>query len=357
MKSFSWRESKVASKLNLVLAVLLAGFFAAGSVDAHHSRAAFNLDEKIAVEGEVSEVGWTNPHYYLSVTSTETGVPNQWTFEGHSIPGLVRNGWSKDSIRVGTRVRVVASPNRDPQIRFGLLDHVTRTDGKTFFSFKPTQDLAQRPRPPLQPSLDFSGTWRVERSLRANLVGGFKPPDWPLTEAARREVQAYDPRQDPSLHCQPRGIPRMLDWPYAQRWEVDDDGIYVTIEHSTDRRWFRTAKDADPAKVKAWSLHDVGSTVIERHTQDELVLSSSGFEPKFWGNARGISSGVGKNVREHYALIDGGYRLKLTFTVEDPEFLAGPVSKTLYFTKLHDFDFAEEPPCDLHTAQRHLEFE
>ena len=102
---------------------------------AHHSRSAFNLDETVVVEGTVTEVGWTNPHYYLAVRSDSSGQSELWTFEGHSIPGLVRNGWRKDTLEVGSRVSVVANPNRAPSVKFGLINHVTRRDGKTFHSF------------------------------------------------------------------------------------------------------------------------------------------------------------------------------------------------------------------------------
>ena len=129
------------------LGILLVA--AAGPATAHHSRAAFDLEALIEVEGTVTEVAWTNPHFYLGL---EDHAGTAWTFEGHSVPGLVRNGWRKDTLTVGAPVQVVANPNQNENTAFALLSSVTRADGKTFYSFKPTDEVASRARAPMTPS-------------------------------------------------------------------------------------------------------------------------------------------------------------------------------------------------------------
>lgn len=321
---------------------------------AHHSRSAFNLDETVSVDGVVTEVGWTNPHYYLALREESTGQSLKWTFEGHSIPGLVRNGWSKDTLTVGSRVAVVANPNQDPEVLFGLLNHVTRRDGKTFYSFRPTDEILSQARPPLEPSTDFTGTWRLIRSLRSNLVGGFEPPsDWPLTASAQGALADFDINDDPSLNCEPRGVPRMLSWPYSQKWLADGDDVYVTIEHAIETRRFHADQNARLPE----SIHDLGQSRIISRSDGELVVETSGFTPKFWGLTRGVSSGADKVVTERYRLVEDGYRMELTVTMEDPLAITEPVTDTIHYAKVADFDFAEEPPCDVRSARRHLEFE
>lgn len=168
---------------------------------AHHSRLAFDLDARITVEGHVTEVGWTNPHFYLGVREQTDAGEVDWVFEGHSIPGLIRNGWSKTSLRVSDRVRVVANPNRADEVQFALLEHVTNADGNTFYSFR-RPDNAKPAQPPLQPATDLSGTWILIRSLRANLIGVVEPPkDWPLQPIGQADVEKFDLRDDPALRC------------------------------------------------------------------------------------------------------------------------------------------------------------
>jgi hypothetical protein len=321
-----------------------------GMLSAHHSRSAFDLDATVVVEGMVTEVGWTNPHYYLSVIARSDGA--EWVFEGHSIPGLVRNGWTRTTLIVGTQVRISAKPNRKTAIRFALLDHVTRTDGKTFYSFRPTDEQRAKQSPPLLPSTDLSGTWRLIRSLRANLVGGFKPPlDWPLTDTARREAEAFDIHDDPATRCEPIGIPRKLGYPYAQKWTIDDEGIAIVFEHSTDTRMFLNIGSQGVAK------HGLGVSVIGEQSAGHLIVITQGFLTKDWGLARGIGSSSSKHILETYELAEDGYRLDLTYVVEDPEYLTEPVTEHHSYAKVHDYEFAEEPPCDIATATRHWEFE
>lgn len=324
------------------------------SAHGHHSRSAFNLDETVEVSGVVTEVGWTNPHYYLAVRDESNGEPVSWTFEGHSIPGLVRNGWRRTTLRVGSRVSVTANPNAQPGVLFGLLNHVTRQDGKTFYSFRPTDDMLAEPETELLPSQDFTGTWRLIRSLRSNLIGGFEPPaSWPLTERARAEVARFDLRNDPSLNCEPRGLPRMLSWPYSQHWRLEGNDMIISLEHAPEVRHLY----ADPDTELPESADDLGQSRIVSRSPGELVVETRGFSPKLWGLTRGVSSGKDKVVTEQYRLIEEGFRLELTVTMVDPMALTAPVTEVLSYAKVRDFEFAEEPPCDVRTARRHLDFE
>lgn len=320
------------------------------AAQAHHSRAAFDLQAQIALQGEVTEVGWTNPHFYMQLQLDDGQV---WTFEGHSIPGLVRNGWRRNTLEVGATVRLVANPHRDGRTRFALLNHVTREDGATFHSFKPTEEVSRRLRQPIAASKDFTGSWQIERSLRQNLVGGFgAPSDWPLTETARSQAASFDIKDDPSLRCEPRGLPRMLEWPYISRWRNVDDGIDVVIEHSTDRRLL--FNDAGAARAV---MPDMGISRITHRDAEKLMIESQGFPAKFWGITRGIDSSDAKRLVETYTLAPDGLSKHLTLEIHDPASLTEPVVQVYKYRKTHDFVFGEEPPCDLTTAQRHLQFE
>ena len=168
--------------------VLILSLFLISSASAHHSRAVFNLDTNVEIEGTLVELAWRNPHAYVIVESIdEQGNPVEWTFEGHSIAGLVRNGWNRNSFQVGERVVVDARPNRDPQRLFGLLNYVTKANGDTLYAFSRPPEDTPPPRRPITPSTDFSGTWRPVLDLRQTLVGGFEPPSgWPYPKRAGR---------------------------------------------------------------------------------------------------------------------------------------------------------------------------
>ncbi|MEM7101160.1 MAG: DUF6152 family protein [Pseudomonadota bacterium] len=319
---------------------------------AHHSRAAFSLDQEVTLNGVVSEVSWTNPHYYLSLLVPGPQGPKIWTLEGHSIPGLVRYGWSKDTVQVGQQVTVVAHPNVAAHTPFGLLDHIILPDGEVFYSFRPRPSQMKTQATAVSPSSDFSGTWRLIRSLRSNLVGGFAAPThWPLLPHVQAGLADYSMHDDPSLNCEPRGIPRMLHWPYAQRWTWDGDVLIVEREHSTEGRRI----PPEFVQTAAANPTGIGQYAIDR--DGTLRIRVNGFTQTRWGSTRGVDSGPDKAVIERYRLEDEGMRLSLSYEIFDPDYMSGPYRETVNYAKVFDFDFAEEPGCDVYTARRHLEFE
>ena len=145
----------------------------------------------------------------------------------------------------------------------------------------------------------------------------------------------------------------MLNWPYSQKWQSQGENLFITIEHAVETRTlFGSATDLLPPET-----YNLGQSRIMSRSDKELLVESRGFAAKRWGLTRGLSSGPEKIVTERYELVEDGYRLKLEVTIEDPLAITEPVTDTIYYAKVHDFEFAEEPPCDVASARRHLEFE
>lgn len=89
---------------------------AAVPVVAHHSFAAeFDATKPVKVQGVVTKVEWQNPHtfFYLDVTDDTTKKVTNWAFEMGSPNGLMRNGWTRNSMKVGDVVSVEGSLARD----------------------------------------------------------------------------------------------------------------------------------------------------------------------------------------------------------------------------------------------------
>ncbi len=75
---------------------------------AHHSIVAeFDPNQPITFKGAVKKIEWTNPHIYTSVETTGAdGKSVVYRVEGGPPNALFRQGWRKDSLKVGDVVTV-----------------------------------------------------------------------------------------------------------------------------------------------------------------------------------------------------------------------------------------------------------
>jgi Family of unknown function (DUF6152) len=105
--------------MRMLLSFAAAGLvllLAAVPVVAHHSFAAeFDATKPVKVQGVVTKVEWQNPHtfFYIDVTDDATKKVTNWAFEMGSPNGLMRNGWTRNSMKVGDVVSVEGSLARD----------------------------------------------------------------------------------------------------------------------------------------------------------------------------------------------------------------------------------------------------
>src|ERR1041384_8338966 len=96
-----------------------AGIFlslAAAPAIAHHSFSAeFDAGKPFKLTGAVTKVEWQNPHtiFYLDITDERTKKVTNWSFEMGSPNGLMRNGWTRNTLKIGDVVTVEGSLARD----------------------------------------------------------------------------------------------------------------------------------------------------------------------------------------------------------------------------------------------------
>ena len=92
-------------------AIVLAAFslvLSAWPASAHHSFAAeYDSNKQVTVKGVVNKVAWVNPHAYVYIdVKDENGKVTTWAFESLSPNALARQGWTRNSLKVGEEVTV-----------------------------------------------------------------------------------------------------------------------------------------------------------------------------------------------------------------------------------------------------------
>jgi hypothetical protein len=120
------------------LAAVLMGIAvlgAATSAAAHHSFAAeFDANAPVELTGTVTKVEWANPHtfFFIDVKNAE-GEYENWGFELGSPNGLMRRGWTRNTLKLGDSVTVAGSRAKDGSFK-GNARTVVLSTGRRLFA-------------------------------------------------------------------------------------------------------------------------------------------------------------------------------------------------------------------------------
>src|SRR5687767_14526193 len=133
MASFGYKEKRM--RVGLLAVVVGAGLLlAAVPTAAHHAFSAeFDANRPVALEGAVTKVDWVNPHAWLYIDVVESdGTKANWAIELAAPNGLIRRGFNRDSVPIGTKVIVKGFQAKDGGKRANG-SGVTFPDGRRVF--------------------------------------------------------------------------------------------------------------------------------------------------------------------------------------------------------------------------------
>jgi len=335
-------KTTTVSGVNFVLCLLLAGTAAA-----HHSPAAFDRTKEVRIEGTVTKFAFNNPHTYLTVeVIASDGTRRLQEIEAGPISTIQPLGLTRDSLRIGERVVVRASPGRRGSGHTVLGLDVTRADGKVF----PLNISSASVRPPTTAvATSLAGTWRPTLKgfeALAQAIGS----SWPLTEEGRQGLaETRRANFTTQSECIPAGAPMLMVYPVATTVEVTDSTVVFDIDWLGAKRVVQLdAARHPPGLQPTLQGHSIG-----RWEGGTLVVDTAGFAPHAEGIGFGMPSSEGKRLVERFTLADDRRHLRYEVTVEDPRYLTQPVSFNAQWEYSPDLR-PSGVECDLEVARRYL---
>jgi hypothetical protein len=125
------------------LSVTLAGV----PMAAHHAFSAeFDQDDPVNLTGTVTRMEWINPHAWIHIqVEGEDGTMEDWAIEAGAPNGLIRRGFSRESLPVGTRIQVAGYRAIDGANRANG-SSITLEDGRRLFVGGSNPDLPENQR-------------------------------------------------------------------------------------------------------------------------------------------------------------------------------------------------------------------
>lgn len=310
----------------------------------HHSvSATFDTGTVIEVEGEVTEVIWRNPHVHFELDATnESGQTESWSIELTSLSNLRRLEITPDFIEVGDRIRIAGSPARRTANNV-YAHNILRPDGKEVLLAANVQPrwssdtLAASSRAlstegdGSRPDLGFYRVWstpmRAPMLFPENVNPDFDIESYPLTQAARAAVEAFDPFTDsPTANCAPKGMPTIMEQPYPMEIVRREQTVELRLEEYDTVRTVYLDAAAAPAAAPVPRL-GVSTGMLEGNT---LTITTTGSDwPHF--DVVGIPQSPSATHVEILTLSSDGSRLDYSITTTDSANFTEPVTLTKYW--------------------------
>jgi hypothetical protein len=103
---------------------------ACAPLEAHHGNSAYNISKTTSYKATVTKFEYSNPHtqVYFDVTD-DKGTVEHWVAETTNPAMLSRVGWTRDTLKPGDQVTLIANPNK-VGARVVFLEKVVFSDGK-----------------------------------------------------------------------------------------------------------------------------------------------------------------------------------------------------------------------------------
>ncbi|MGI9260262.1 MAG: DUF6152 family protein [Gammaproteobacteria bacterium] len=319
---------------------------------AHHSEAGIDMQNVLSFDATVTEYSWRNPHvYFTAETVDDAGASVEWTLQMGSTITSTRTGWSSDSLTPGDRVTIHVHPAMDGR-SYGILESVDLAGGGAVVSGVARYEVEDQELS----ATSLEGKWMADPAKLVRYPGGFDGffrAQLQPTEAGRAAMESYNTLSDdnPDSTCVPRPTPALIVSSNLYPIEIvineaDETILLRTESFDEERVVYLDGRSHPPVDDRTAAGHSIG-----RWEGDVLVIDTANFADNRSPYQIGVPGGAQRHVVERYELIDGGRRVRADFTLEDPEYLAEPLTHSrelLYSPHLPTMRF----DCDPNVTRR-----
>ena len=107
-------------------------------VFAHHGSAAYDMTQTLTFDATVTQFIFGNPHSQMFFDSKdEKGNVIHWACELQSPSYLLRIGWTRNIVKAGDRITIIANPNKKQNVRTLYLTKAILADGTELLNVSP----------------------------------------------------------------------------------------------------------------------------------------------------------------------------------------------------------------------------
>jgi len=333
--------------LALASTVVGVGLLSATAMSHHSATGRFDAQSQMQLQGTVTRVAWVNPHVLITLeTTTENGESEVWRLEAGSPSILGRAGIERGAVNEGDTIRVAGWPPLTAN-REMFVENVLSPAGRELL-FLPTSTplwtteavgdmswmLAEEgdgSRPELGVYRVWSATFHSPFLFPQTLDPTYDMSNFPLTEAAMASIQNFNGATDnPTLNCNPKGMPTIMEQPYPM--EIVDDGNRILIKLEEYDRLRTIHMNADAASAER-SPSSLGYSVGRWEDNLTLVVETTDIN---WGwlDQRGTPLSDDVSVVERFELAEDGSRLDYAVTITDPTTFTEPITQERFWVYL-----------------------
>lgn len=322
----------------VLIAIRLILFLPSASFAHHSTRAFFNPDVKVEIEGVIRAIQWRNPHTVFELdVQNEQGGTTRWHVESGALAVLRAQGIASEIINIGDNVKILGDQSmrnrpemfarnillasgEEVMLTLGAREYFSTQDDVELLAGVYDEEAAEIAR---RNANGIFRVWsRIGERLRINALtfSNSEIDGFPFTAEGRAIRDAWDPGADFILGCTDWNMPRLMGNPLPMEFIQQGEDVVIRFEEGDSRRTIYMSQDA-AAAPQEYTL--MGYSVGE-WDGDALVVRTTHIAESTYELP--VSSQV--ELLESFRPSSDGSRLEYEITISDPVILESPVTRT-----------------------------